>query len=184
MRATTHAIICRLLILMLLLAMPAWADQIGLSPPTSQVRLRAYGLGFLPLDGQFTRFHGWMRYEPSNPAACQVILEIEASSLAMESGLTREQITGPDFMDAARFPDLAFTGGCQGNTAVGSLTLHGQTHPFTLNLDRSARSIVATGQLRRADWGITSHPLMGGSTIRIQVELLDPLVVSRPGSHT
>jgi polyisoprenoid-binding protein YceI len=160
---------------MLLLAVPARADQLALTPPSSQVELRAYGLGLLPLDGKFTRFHGWMRYEPSNPTACQVILEIEARSLAMEDTTIRETITGPDFMDATQFPDLAFHGACQGNTVAGSLTLHGQTHPFALDLERSPNGIIATGRLKRAEWGITSHPFTGGSTIRIRVQIPNPL---------
>ncbi len=83
-------------------------------------------------------------------------------------------------MDAAQFPVVAFHGGCAGDTVSGNLTLHGQTHPFTLDLERSARGIVATGRLRRAEWGITAHPLLGGSTIRIRVELPNPF----PGSRT
>ncbi len=171
-----------LLVVLCLLAAPAWADQIALSPPGSQVELRAYGLGLWPLDGKFTRFHGWMRYEPANPKACQVILEIEASSLAMGDNTIREQITGPDFMDTAQFPVLAFHGACQGDTVSGSLMLHGQSHPFALDLARSARGIVATGRLTRATWGITAHPLTGGSTIRIRVQIPDPLSGGVPGS--
>jgi polyisoprenoid-binding protein YceI len=160
--------------------MPVRADQIGLSPPDSRVEIRTYGLGLLPLDGNFTRFHGWMHYQPSTPTACQVILEIEASSLAMGSDAIRAQITGPEFMDAAQFPDLAFHGACGGDAIEGNLTLHGQTHPFSLELERSPHGIVATGRLKRSEWGITAHPLMGGSTIRIRVEIPDPFA----GSHT
>ena len=99
-----------------------------------------------------------MRYNPANPGECQVMLEIEPGSLTMSNETLREQVTGPDIMDVARFPQLAFQGGCEGNTVVGDLTLHGQTHPFTLELERSAGSMVATGQLRRAEWGITAQP--------------------------
>jgi polyisoprenoid-binding protein YceI len=175
----------RLLILMFCLgnavfAARSWADQIGLSPKDSRVELRIYGLGLLPFDGSFDRFHGLMRYEPATPGKCQVILEIEPGSLTMRSDSLREQVTGPDFMDVAQFPQLGFHGGCEGDTVAGDLTLHGQTHPFTLDLERSAHTIVATGRLKRAEWGLTAHPLMGGSTIRIRVEIPNPL----PGSHT
>ncbi len=59
-------------------------------------------------------------------------------------------------------------------TVIGDLSMHGQTHPFTLDYIRSAGTVVATGQLRRADWGITGSPLIGGSIIRIRVVLPDP----------
>ncbi len=162
-----------------MLTTPAGADQEGLLPPGSQVTLRTYGLGLLPFDGQFTRFHGWIRYEPSKPTMCQVVLEVEAASLAMENSSIQERITGPESMDVARFPELAFHGDCQGDTVAGSLTLHGQTHPLALDVKRVEHSIVATGRLKRADWGLTSHPLLGGSTIRIRVQIPNPFPVSR-----
>ncbi len=174
--------VARILTLFLapMLSLPAAADQAGLLPPGSQVTLRTYGFGLLPFDGQFTRFHGWIRYEPSKPTACQVILEVEASSLAMENNAIQQRITGPESMDVARFPELAFHGDCQGDTVAGSLTLHGQTHPLVLDVERSEHSIVVTGHLKRAEWGLTSHPLLGGSTIRIRVQIPNPF----PGSRT
>ena len=108
------------------------------------------------------------------------MLEIEPAASLCRSDSLREQVTGPDFMDVAQFPQLGFHGGCEGDTVAGDLTLHGQTHPFTLDLERSAHTIVATGRLKRAEWGLTARPLMGGSTIRIRVEIPNPL----PGSHT
>jgi polyisoprenoid-binding protein YceI len=175
----------RLLILMACLGCPLFAassqaEQIVLSPPSSRVELRIYGMGLLPFDGSFARFHGLMRYDAASPAKCQVVLEVDPASLAMSNDSMREQIIGPDFIDVAQFPQLAFHGGCEGETIAGDLTLHGQTHPFTLDLERSARGMVATGHLRRAEWGITARPLMGGTTIRIRVEIPNP----PPGSHT
>jgi polyisoprenoid-binding protein YceI len=163
-----------MLLPMLLVAGTAWSDQISLRPPGSAVELRTYGFGLIPFDGSFTRFQGWMRYDPSNTGACQVMLEIEASSLAMSNESVRDKIIGPEMMDAARFPDLAFHGTCQGATVLGDLTMHGQTHPVSLDYTRSGGTVVATGRLRRADWGITGSPLTGGSTIRIRVVLPDP----------
>ncbi len=77
-------------------------------------------------------------------------------------------------MDVLHFPDLAFHGVCQGEAVVGDLTMHGETHQVTLDYIRSAGMITATGRLRRAEWGITGSPLIGGSTIRIRVVLPDP----------
>jgi polyisoprenoid-binding protein YceI len=159
---------------LLLISVPAWPDQFSLQPPGSAVELRSYGFGLIPLDGKFTRFHGWMRYDPSNPSACQVMLEIEAGSLAMSSETIRDRITGPGMMDVAHFPDLAFSGTCQGEAVVGDLTLHGETHPVALDYTRSAGTIIATGRIRRGEWGITGSPLIGGPTIRIRVIVPDP----------
>jgi polyisoprenoid-binding protein YceI len=159
---------------------PARADQAALLPAASKVELRSYGFGLVPLDGNFTRFHGWMRYDPLNPGTCQVVLEIEASSLAMSNETIRGRITGPGMMDIERFPDMAFHGTCQGDTLAGMLTMHGQTHPLTLDFVRSAGTIVATGRLKRAEWGLTGSRLLGGPTVRIRVTTPDPV----SGAHT
>jgi polyisoprenoid-binding protein YceI len=166
---------------LLVISAPAWPEQVSLRPPVSAVELRSYGFGLIPLDGKFTRFHGSMRYDPSNAAACQVMLEIEAGSLAMSSETIRERITGPGMMDVTRFPDVAFNGTCQGEAVVGDLTMHGETHPVTLDYIRSAGMIVATGRIQRAEWGITGSNLIGGPVIRIRVTLPDPV---SSGSHT
>jgi polyisoprenoid-binding protein YceI len=163
-----------MLLPLLLVAGTAWSEQISLRPPGTAVELRTYGFGLIPFDGNFTRFHGLMRYDPANPDACQVMLEIEADSLAMDNGTIRDRIMGPDMMDVAQFPALAFHGTCGGRTVAGELTMHGQTHPVTMDYTRSAGTVIATGHLRRADWGITGSPLIGGSIIRIRVVLPDP----------
>jgi len=159
---------------LLVVAGPAWSDQAVLVPPDSVIELRSYGFGLIPLDGKFTRFHGLMRYDPLHPDACEVVLEIEAGSLVMSSETIRDRITGPEMMDVARFPALAFHGACRGDTVAGDLTLHGETHPLTMEYTRSAGIVTATGLVRRADWGITGSPLVGGPVIRIRVILPDP----------
>lgn len=169
-----------LLPLLLTMSGSAWSDQVNLRPPVSTVEFRSYGFGLIPLDGKFTSFHGWMRYDPANAGACQVMLEIEAGSLAMSSETIRDRITGPGMMDVTRFPDLSFNGTCQGKAVVGDLTMHGETHPIALDYVRSAGTIIATGRIRRADWGITGGALIGGPTIRIRVVVPDPT----SGLHT
>nr|WP_294508054.1 YceI family protein [uncultured Rhodopila sp.] len=172
----------RFLLLLLIAALPARAAPLALLPPASRVELRAYGLGLIPFDGQFTRFHGWMRTDSANPNVCQVVLEIDAASLAMSETSVRDGITGPEFMDVAQFPDLAFHGSCEGDRVTGSLLLHGQNHPFTLDIESSpsAGTLVFSGQLKRAEWGMTARRFTAGSTVRIRVAFPNPA----NGPHT
>ena len=86
--------------------------------------------------------------------------------------------TYPDFMDAARFPTLTYSGSCQKSGLSGMLGLHGITRPFQLSLAWSPDRVVAEGQLVRADWGMTAMPIVAGRTVRIQVTV--PLA---PPSH-
>src|ERR1700712_4273117 len=105
-----------MLLPLLLVAGTAWPEQISVRPPGAAVELRAYGFGLIPFDGNFTRFHGLMRYDPANPDACQVMLQIEAESLAMTNETVRDRIMGSDIMDVARFPELGFHGTCGGGS--------------------------------------------------------------------
>jgi polyisoprenoid-binding protein YceI len=173
----------RFLVLLLIAALPTRAAPLALLPPASRVELRAYGLGLIPFDGQFTRFHGWLRTDSANPNACQVVLEIDAASLSMAETAVRDGITGPEFMDVAQFPDLAFHGACEGGQVTGSLLLHGQTHPFTLDFESSpsAGTLMLSGKLQRAEWGMTARRFTAGSTVRIRVAFPNP---ANPGQHT
>lgn len=159
----------------LLAATPDRAEQMTLSPPASEVAMRAYGLGVIPFDGKFTRFHGLLRYDPATPSLCQVMLEIDAGSLVMPDPAMRDEVTGPQFIDAAHYPLMTFEGACAPRAVTGTLDMHGQSHPFTLDLAHDGGTLTATGRLRRAEWGITAQPFRVGHTIRIQVRLPDPL---------
>jgi polyisoprenoid-binding protein YceI len=88
----------------------------------------------------------------------------------------RDGITGPEFMDVSRFPDLAFHGACEGGRVAGSLKLHGETHPFSLDPDgsRNGKTLAFIGSLHRADWGMTARRFTAGPSVRIRVEFPNP----------
>jgi polyisoprenoid-binding protein YceI len=152
-------LIATCLLLCISLYPQARAEQLVLGPASGRVEMRAYGLGLFPADGNFTRFHGVMRYDPAQPKACQVMLEIDPSSLRMATEEMTERVTGARFMDVERY---------------------GETHPFELDLQRSGRHLTVTGRLRRREWGITADPITVGATIRIRIEL----TLTAEGDHT
>jgi polyisoprenoid-binding protein YceI len=173
---------------MLLMALP-WhgvaaqapsETSVALLPNSSKVTFRAYGFGLLPLDGNFTRFQGRFTYDPAAPTRCSVTLQADVASLDMTPSAAGETVLGPDFLDAARFPMLAYQGTCGPDGLTGQLTMHGVTRVFTLALDRRPDAITAVGRLLRADWGMTARPLLGGSTVRITVTVPLP-APPRPG---
>ena len=143
--------------------------QVALAPPETEVAIRAYGMGLMPLDGTFARFHGSLTYDPAEHAACRVDLTVEVASLAMGNTAIRDNMVGPDFMDALRFPTLSYAGTCRAMGLDGMLALHGITRPLQLALDWSPAQVVAEGHLVRAEWGMTAMPFVAGRTVRIQV---------------
>ena len=145
--------------------------QLRFGPPSSEVDFRAYKLGVLPADGTFARFSGQLSYDPEDHARCQVELHVDAASVASDDATTRTIVPGPDFLDAARFPSLAYTGTCNASGLDGTLDMHGVAHPFALTVTWTHDGVVAEGRLVRADWGMTALPALGGRTIRIRVSI-------------
>jgi hypothetical protein len=171
-------ICCRLLPL-LLLATPARADQVALTPATSDIRIRIYSLGWLPIDGNYTRFEGRLTYDPTDRARCRVDLTADAAGLTMADAAICDDVVGPEFMDTARFPTLESSGACQGLSLQHAPPLHGVTRGFVLGLERIRDQVIATGRLRRAGWGITARLFPRGATVRIQVSTIPPTATAQ-----
>jgi polyisoprenoid-binding protein YceI len=164
---------CRVLLLSCALATAGQAapQQVPVIPPGSRISFRAYGLGLMPIDASFARFDGWLRYDPASRTACRIELVADVGSVVTEDALLRSTLIGTDFMDADRYPELAFAGGCDANGVSGTLRLHGVTRPFSLSLTWTRDEVTAEGRLLRADWGMTAMPLLGGRTVRIRVAI-------------
>lgn len=160
------------------------AETLTLEPPATEIAIRFHALGLFPLDGNFTRFRGQLTYDRAQGVTCQVTLQTEVASLAMSSEGIRERVTGPEYMDAARYPTLSYQGDCLpaadgglpgGLTVHGMLTMHGVTHAFDMTVERTPTQFTAQGTLHRADWGMTSGRFVGGSTARITVSIQRPV---------
>jgi len=132
------------------------------------VAFRAYGLGLVPIDGAFTRFNGTLLIDSADPAVCQFNIEAEAASLQMPSAGMTQQALGTDMLDVTRHPTFTFVGQCEGAQVRGNLLLHGVNRPLTLDVNLEDGRWIATGRMRRADWGMDARPLLGGSEARLR----------------
>ncbi len=137
-------------------------------PSTSTVTFRAYAMGIVPLDGAFQRFHGSVAITAAAPLACDIDVQVEVASLAMEDAGRTPDVLSADLLDAAHYPLLAYRGQCVGNKVVGTLTMHGQTHPLTLRVEHDRDVYTASAPVRRADWGVVGRPMTAGATVRIR----------------
>jgi polyisoprenoid-binding protein YceI len=154
----------------LIWARPAEAvtHTLALQPHSAQVTFRAYGFGFVPIEGAFTRFNGALVLDPSNPAVCQVNIQAEAASLKMpEAGMTQDALS-PELLDVTRHPAFAYDGQCGDGQLRGTLLLHGIRRPLALTVAFERDRWVATGRMRRAEWGMGARPLLAGPEVRIQ----------------
>ncbi|MBO0712167.1 MAG: YceI family protein [Acetobacteraceae bacterium] len=146
-----------------------------LAPPDTEIGLRAYAIGLMPIDGAFSRFRGAITL--GGQGRCSVDLTVEVASLVGPRASVRDDIVSPEFLDAPTYPMLQYRGTCGDGLVQGELTLRGQTHPLRLTLKQEQQRLVATGDIRRAEWGMTARPFAVGSSVRIRVSVAvaDPL---------
>jgi polyisoprenoid-binding protein YceI len=156
--------------LALLWALPAMAapQSLALRPGSAQIAFRAYGLGLLPIDGAFTRFDGTLLIDNADPAVCRIDIKAEAASLQMPDAAMTQDALGADLLDVARHPAFAFSGQCRDGRVHGDLLLHGISRPLTLDVSLDRGRWIATGRMRRADWGMGARPLLAGPEVRIR----------------
>jgi polyisoprenoid-binding protein YceI len=95
----------------------------------------------------------------------------------------------PAVLDSTKYPDIKFRStaaapaGTNAWNVTGDLTLHGQTHPVTVEVKKQARSgkaaYLGSAKLKQTDFGITPVAVAGG-TVKVKDELkLDFEVVTR-----
>jgi len=93
---------------------------------------------FSKVPGQFDKFSGTIDYDPANPSAASVKVDIDPASINTKTQKRDDHLRSADFFDVAQFPAMSFqstkvTKG-EGNalSVEGNLTMHGVTKPVTL----------------------------------------------------
>jgi polyisoprenoid-binding protein YceI len=148
---------------------------------------RVNHLGFSHWTARFSRFDASARFDPSKPAADQLTVTIDPTSINADNlpdGFLGT-LQGPKFLDAGKFPQMSYRStrvepvGANGLRIYGELTLHGVTKPVVLDatynggylghpLDPHARAgFSARGTLKRADFGISFGIPEPGSTMGV-----------------
>ncbi|MEK7316790.1 MAG: YceI family protein, partial [Candidatus Eisenbacteria bacterium] len=93
---------------------------------------------FSKVPGFFDKFSGTIEFDPANPTAASVKVDIDPASINTKNTQRDEHLRSGDFFDVAKFPAMSFqstkvTKG-EGNalSVEGNLTMHGVTKPVTL----------------------------------------------------
>jgi polyisoprenoid-binding protein YceI len=129
----------------------------------------AHGGGFSYSVFRMGDVSGVLSWNPAKIEDCKVSVKIAARSLETNVPGFAEELTGPQFLNAALFPDATFlstaikrTGPTTGEI-TGNLTLHGVTRPLTLAVDLvgagsgmrgPAIGFHAHGTFHRLDFGV------------------------------
>jgi polyisoprenoid-binding protein YceI len=153
----------------------------------SSLLLRVNHLGFSNYTARFKTFDARLQFDPNNPSAAKVTVNVDPTSLDVENppaGFVDELI-GKGWLDTAQFPQLTFQSSKVESTApnemkiTGDLTLHGITKQIVLDatfnggytghpMDPNARiGFSARGSFNRSDFGIAYGIPAPGTTMGV-----------------
>lgn len=176
------AFACLPLAAALLLAAPVHAAEWSVDAAKS--RLGFVGSqGGSPFEGRFDRWSARIDYDPANPAAARVTVDIDMASARTGDAQKDQSLPGPDWFDAKGFPKARFEAagfvpkGGAAFEAPGTLTIRGigkaVTLPFTLEVAAGGKA-RAKGRLDliRTDYGIGQGEWKSGDMVALQVAVV------------
>jgi len=123
-----------------------------------------------------------------NPLESSVTATIQAATIDTRNETRDNHMRSPDFLDVENYPEITFqstglrTSG-DDFELDGNLTIHGVTHPVTLQLELSGIGpdpfggtrigLSAQGTILRSDFDMKYHPVMetGGAVVSDKLEV-------------
>lgn len=131
-------------------------------------------LGFSHPVGRFDGIQGDFRFDPVDPTQSSVTVTIAIDSIDTGVKALDDDLKGPAFFDAAKYPTATFKStqvqraGAHGLKVTGDLTLHGVTRPVVLDVvvnkvgthpmrGTQAAGFDATTTIKRSDFGIAKY---------------------------
>jgi polyisoprenoid-binding protein YceI len=164
-------------------------DSFTYDKPHTQIMFSVSHLGFSHSHGRFTDFDGGFTFDAAHPDQGSASVDIKTKSLKMDDATWEEHLTGENFFNVAKFPDMTFKStkvemtGKDTAKMTGDLTLLGVTKPVTLDVTLNKEGVhpytqtyiagfSATGTIKRSDFGMNyGLPAVGDDvTIMIEVE--------------
>jgi polyisoprenoid-binding protein YceI len=124
---------------------------------------------FAKVPGNFDKFSGSLEFDPANPTAASVKVDIDPASINTKTQKRDDHLRSADFFDVAKYPTMGFvstkvTKGEGDKLMVeGNLTMHGVTKPVTLTvtflgagpaMGGQRAGFEATTKIDRKDFGI------------------------------
>ncbi len=162
------------------------AGAYALDPAHTSVTLKVSHLGLSSYTFRMGGVRGGFDFDPAHPEASKLQVEIEASAVDTGDPAFNRQIAD-QVLQASAYPTIRFVStavkpGREGRgQVVGDLTLHGQTHPVTLDVvfngfapsprEKAVRmGFSADATVRRSDFGASQYAPMVGDEVSIAIE--------------
>ncbi|MEM7525930.1 MAG: YceI family protein [Pseudomonadota bacterium] len=145
-------------------------------------------LGLSRYPGRFADVSGALRFDPEDPTASRLEIEIPARSIDLPDKSLEATIRGEDWLDARTHPTIRFVSTAAERLdeatgrVTGDLTIRGVTRAVTLDVAyngsapnpfnrRETLGFSATGAIDRAAFGMTALPGFVGATIDLVIEI-------------
>lgn len=170
------------------LAIPALAAQTWtVDPVHSTAQFTAKHFGIVPVVGTIPIVTASVTMSDGSRIQVAVSAQLDASKVDTHFEMRDNDVRSPHFLDAAAYPDIKFVStkidgtDPKNFTIIGNLTLHGQTHPVTLQAHvvaagtnprgQSIIAYAANGTIDRTQWGMSYGPLIVGNSIDIALNV-------------
>ena len=159
------------------------ADQYKADPAHSSVTFRSKHMDTSYVFGRFDKFEGSVTYDESDPTKFAVQSTVQVDSIDTGQAKRDAHLKSPDFFSAREFPTITFkstsakSAGEGKYEVTGDLTLHGQTKPITVTLEKVGSSTkmgqrvgwISTFTIKRSDYGMSF--MLGGDGVGDEIDL-------------
>lgn len=164
---------------LLALGGPASAATYRITPGETHIGFAIGARGYPLTRGEFHSFRASLAIDAAMPVRSQVSFEVAAASIDTHAPFLDDYVRGAGFLDTAHHPEIAFR-----STAVrrlddsavevtGALTLLGVTRPETFRVtvhpEEGGYALLAEGEIRRSDFGMTGGLPLVSDTVTITV---------------
>ena len=170
---------------MLLGITQAFAAHFKVDPTHGFVEFKISHMGFSLDGGRFDKFSGDLVWDKDHPSASSIEVTVDTTSVDTNHAQRDEHISGPDFLNVAKFPTATFKstmyhGDANGGKLMGNFTLNGVTRQITIDVKRLGEGKDPWGGYRvgfsgettinGADYGYTNGMLKQPIAISLSVE--------------
>ncbi|WP_174299745.1 YceI family protein [Caulobacter sp. S45] len=162
------------------------AGAYALDPAHTSVILKVSHLGLSSYTFRMSGVRGGFSFDPARPEASKLQVEIDSASVDTGDPAFNHQIA-EDVLGASKYPTISFVSNAvkperEGRgEVVGDLTLHGQTHPVTLDVvfngfapspqEKAVRmGFSADATVRRSEYGAGKYAPMVGDEVSLAIE--------------
>jgi polyisoprenoid-binding protein YceI len=160
-----------------------------LDPAHTRIGFSARHMGLATVRGQFNRFEGTLKGDPSDITSAEARIEVDLNSVDTGDERRDQHLRSPDFFDVANHPKMIFVSqritpnGDGAYSVIGDLTIKDVTRQIELEYEHAGdgfdpygnRKIggTLTGTVNRSDWDLRWNVALetGGWLVSEKVKL-------------